>query len=349
MVGLSLQGGGARGSYQVGAYYAFKKAHIKFDGITGTSIGAFNGALMASGKEKALLDFWLNVSIGEILGFDKEYVRKQISHEYDFSYLKLKLKNWMHIIKSHGIDIKGLEKILEDYLEEEALLKSKIDFGICTIRLKDLKPCYIFKEEMPKEKIKDYILASCYLPLFKMKKKIDNHYYLDGGFYDNTPLNMLIEKGYKKIYVVELNPLLNINRKPKKQIEIIKITPKRDLGGVLIYDSKSIKENMKMGYYDTLRVIKNLDGIYYCFKKYPTFFYKHITKKTNKKLEKRIFRFFKTNNAKEAVIKSLEFIMEKENIDHYRIYNPFKMIRKIKKIYKKSHFVYEFLLQTKIL
>ena len=71
MIGLVLQGGGARGAYQIGAYYALKKAHIKFNGVCGTSIGAFNAALIASGKEKELLKFWLNVSIGEILGFNK--------------------------------------------------------------------------------------------------------------------------------------------------------------------------------------------------------------------------------------------------------------------------------------
>lgn len=349
MIGLALQGGGARGAYQIGAYYALKKAHICFDGVCGTSIGAFNGAMIASGKEKQLLNFWSNVSIGEILDFDNEYIKKQIAHEYDFSFFKLKLKNWMQIIKSHGIQIDGLEKILEKYLDEEKLLKSRMDFGICTIRLKNLKPYYIFKNEMPKEKIKDYILASCYLPIFKMKKKIDNHYYLDGGFYDNTPINMLIEKGYKKIYVVELNPLLNINRKPKKEVEIIKITPKRSLGGVLNYDNESLRENIKMGYYDALRIVKKLDGFYYCFKNYPTLFYRHITNKVNKKLKKRVTSFFKAKNDKELIIKALEYVMQKENIDYYKVYKPYTMVRKIKKMPKNKHFVYEFLRQVKIL
>ena len=49
-----------------------------------------------------------------------------------------------------------------------------MDFGICTIKLPNLKPLYIFKEEMAKEKVDDYILASCYLPIFKMEKKERN-------------------------------------------------------------------------------------------------------------------------------------------------------------------------------
>lgn len=350
MIGLALQGGGARGAYQIGAYYAFKKAHIHFDGVCGTSIGAFNGSFIASGKEKELLDFWTNVSIGEILGFEEEYIKKKLEHKFDLSSIKLGIKNFFHILKSHGVEIEGLEKVLEDNLEEETLLKSKMDFGICTIRLRDLKPCYIFKNEMEKGKIKDYIFASCYLPVFKWKKKIDEHYYLDGGFYDNTPVNMLIEKGYKKIYVVELNPLLNINRKlKKKDTEIVRISPKRSLGGVLIYDKETLIENIKMGYYDTLRVLKKLDGYHYCFKNYPNWFYKILTRKINKKLKKRVEEFLNAKNEKQMVMKAMEYIMRKENIDFYKIYKPYKTIKKLKKTTKSKNFVYEFVRKLKFL
>lgn len=260
------------------------------------------------------------------------------------------MQNFFHILKSGGIQTDGLKKILDTYLEDELILKSKMDFGICTIRLKDLKPLYIFKEDMNPEKLKDYILASCYLPFFKMEKQVDDHYYLDGGFYDNTPINMLIDKGYKKIYVVELNPLLNINRKPKnKNVEIIKITPQRSLGGVMVYDNENLRENIKMGYYDTLRVVKNLDGYHYCFKNRPNCFYDFITRKVNKKLRKRIFGFFHAKTNKEAFIKALEYWMKKENMDYYKVYKPYKMLKQIKKLPKNKHFVYEFLRQVKFL
>ena len=76
MVGLTLSGGGVKGSYQIGSYLAFKKCGIKFRGVTGTSIGAFNGALIAAGMEAELLHFWLNVDVGKLLGFGDEYLKK---------------------------------------------------------------------------------------------------------------------------------------------------------------------------------------------------------------------------------------------------------------------------------
>ncbi len=349
MVGLVLQGGGTRGSYQIGAYLALKQKHIKIDGICGTSIGAVNGAMIAAGKEKELLEFWQNISVGEILGFNKDFIEKLTKKEHDLKYFLLGAKNIFHILKTRGIPIAGLENVLKENITEQDLMKSKIDFGLCTVRVHDLKPLYIFKKDMHPNKLHDYILASCYLPLFKMEKKIDSHYYIDGGFYDNIPVNMLIDKGYKKIYVVELNPLLNRCQKPKKEIEMIRITPKRSLGSVLVCDKDKLKENIKMGYYDTIRILKKLDGYHYCFKNYPEFLFNWLTRKIPKKNIKRVMNFFNAKTKKQAVIKSLEYLMQKENIDYYKIYNPLKMIKKIKKANLKNHFVLSFVKSLRFL
>ena len=45
--GLVLEGGGAKGAYQIGAWKALKEAGIHIKGIAGTSVGALNGALIA--------------------------------------------------------------------------------------------------------------------------------------------------------------------------------------------------------------------------------------------------------------------------------------------------------------
>ena len=41
-----LSGGGSKGSYEIGVWKALRRLHIKYDIVTGTSIGALNGALM---------------------------------------------------------------------------------------------------------------------------------------------------------------------------------------------------------------------------------------------------------------------------------------------------------------
>ena len=44
--GLVLDGGGARGAYQIGAWKALKEAGVRINAVAGTSVGALNGALI---------------------------------------------------------------------------------------------------------------------------------------------------------------------------------------------------------------------------------------------------------------------------------------------------------------
>ncbi|HET7644446.1 MAG TPA: patatin-like phospholipase family protein [Nitrososphaeraceae archaeon] len=63
---LILQGGGSLGAFACGVFKAFVKKNIKFDIISGTSIGAINGAIIAGSKNdnpaKDLEDFWIEIA-----------------------------------------------------------------------------------------------------------------------------------------------------------------------------------------------------------------------------------------------------------------------------------------------
>ena len=48
MKALVLGGGGAKGSYEVGVWKALNKLNMKFDIVTGVSIGSINGAFYAA-------------------------------------------------------------------------------------------------------------------------------------------------------------------------------------------------------------------------------------------------------------------------------------------------------------
>ena len=48
--GLVLEGGGAKGAFQIGAWKALIQAGVKITAIAGTSVGGLNGALIASGS-----------------------------------------------------------------------------------------------------------------------------------------------------------------------------------------------------------------------------------------------------------------------------------------------------------
>lgn len=343
MVGLSLEGGGVKGAYQAGAYLAFKNMRIKFDGVVGTSIGSFNGAMIASGHGDKMVELWKNIDIAKILSFDPNKIEK-IRNKDPFVIASF----IADIFSNKGIDTKGLNKLIKDNVNEEEVRNSKMDYGLCTVRLKGVKPLYLEKDDIQKNHLSHYIMNSCYLPIFKMEKTVEDSYFLDGGFFDNAPYNILINKGYTKIYNVGMHGV-GFVKKPAKNVEIINIKPIRSVGGIITFNNDIINESIKMGYYDTLRVLKKYDGFNYVFKRKSDKFYSKIIKKMSHREVRRVKNFFFAKTDKEIVIHAVEYILQKQKIDYYKVYNIKKMIRMINKNNIKDNFIYKFVRKIKFL
>jgi predicted acylesterase/phospholipase RssA len=64
--GLVLEGGGAKGAWQFGALQALDEAGMKFDYVAGTSVGALNGALWATGCLDLGKELWASLSSSKI-------------------------------------------------------------------------------------------------------------------------------------------------------------------------------------------------------------------------------------------------------------------------------------------
>lgn len=346
-IGIAFSGGGLRGAYQVGCYKAFLDCHIKINGFVGTSIGSFNAAMCASNRFEELFAFWYNDDTGSILGFSKDFITKTNNNEYDLKYLTELLDNIKDIVLNKGISTRNIRKKLEEFEINKYLYKSKKDFGLVTVRFNDFKPRYMFKNDIPKDKLNDYIIASCFLPIFKFEKLIDNNYYLDGGFHDYIPANALLEKGYDKVYVIDLEAI-GIRRPyiDKRKIQVIR--PSRKLGSILDFKKEDIRNNMKLGYFDTMRILKDFDGKKYLFKKRGLWYYELLLKHVSKKDRELMEKYFATKNAKRLIIKSLEFIMKKEKFEYYHVYKVTEVIKRIKYI-DKNYGVYKFVKQLKFI
>ena len=61
-----FSGGGAKGGYQIGAWKALREIGFEPDLVTGTSVGALNGALMALGKYEDARSIWENMSLDSV-------------------------------------------------------------------------------------------------------------------------------------------------------------------------------------------------------------------------------------------------------------------------------------------
>lgn len=258
--GLVLAGGGTRGAYQVGAWKALQELNIKIKGIVGASIGALNGALFLQNDYAMVSKMYETIKINNVMKISGVDGNKNI---FDLSNIFNLASNYR---KQNGIDNTPLRKMIEKYIDMDKLYNSSIDFGLVTYSVKSRQPLQKFKNEIAKEEMVNYLLASSCFPIFK-PQIINNEEYYDGGLYDSAPTNMLIDKGYKNIILVDIAGV-GLSRKlsTNKGIYLKIIRPSEDLGGTFEFNHTRIVNNIKLGYLDTMRAFNKLQGHIYYFK-----------------------------------------------------------------------------------
>jgi NTE family protein len=200
-------------------------------------------------------DVWYNISPAKIFDLDENYLnrlKKFIIDEENLNYFLTKLKK---VIKNKGIETQLIRKLLNEIIDEKQLRNTDIDFGIVTVSITELKPLRLFLKDIPKGKIVDYLMASAQLPIFRVQK-IDGKVFLDGGFYDNCPVNMLIEKGFKDIITVRTYAPGKIRKVKAEDVNVKYILPSEDLGNILDFSTERARKNLKLGYCDAMKILK---------------------------------------------------------------------------------------------
>ena len=66
-IGVAFSGGGGKGGYQVGVCRALQELGIKPAAVSGTSVGALNGALFAQGSIDVAERIWQNIQPSDVL------------------------------------------------------------------------------------------------------------------------------------------------------------------------------------------------------------------------------------------------------------------------------------------
>ena len=256
-VGVVLSGGGAKGAYQIGVWKALNKLKIKYDIVTGTSVGALNGLMFVQKEYRKAYKIWKNISYDFI--FDEH---EKLNVKADEIY-KIYISEFF---KHGGMEVKQLERQIELAYDEKKFYSSNVDYGIVVFNLSKLKPEMITKSKLTKENIKDYVLASaCCFPTFKIKK-IQGTNYIDGGYYDNMPINLCEELGATKVIAVDTKAI-GIKRKVKnKDLQVIKISPNNKIIPLLVFDKNLAIQTMKFGYNDTMKVFGKYMGKTFTYK-----------------------------------------------------------------------------------
>ncbi len=263
--GLVLEGGGAKGAYQIGAWKALKEAGIPIKGIAGTSVGALNGALIAMDDFEKAEKIWETIRYSRVMDVDDDLMEQlKTSSLKDIAALGLSelIPAAKKVLKDRGFDIAPLRSLIEEVVDEEKIRNSEKELYVVTYSLSDRKPMVVNVKEVPEGKIADMLMASAYLIGFR-REKLGGKYYMDGGGVNNVPIDVLIEKGYKDILVLRIYGYgVDTERRLKvpDDVQLYHVAPRQDLGGLLEFDRRRARKNMVLGYFDAKRMLYGLEG-----------------------------------------------------------------------------------------
>lgn len=253
-INLALQGGGAHGAYTWGVIdRLLEENDIEIEGISGTSAGAMNAAILAHGYCKggkegaraALDEFWKAVSkLGSIkqTPLDRMLYGWNLDGSMDYHMLDA-MSRILSPYEFNPMNINVLQGVLEKMIDFDALKNSKdIKLFISATNVQTGR-ARVFNTEEVTVKV---LLASACLPFMFQSVEINNHFFWDGGYMGNPSLWPLIYGcDSKDVLLVQINPLIR-HKMPVKAHEIINRVSEISFNASLIAEMRAIHFVSKM-------------------------------------------------------------------------------------------------------
>ncbi len=218
LVDLALQGGGAHGAYTWGVLdRLLEESWLTYDGISGTSAGAMNAAVMAHGLAKGgprqaqieLERFWKKVSEAALLSPFRRGPLEILSGQWTLDYCPAFVAADMaaRLFSPYTLNIGGgnpLYDILVDCVDFTSLSKAGLKLFVTATNVRTGRGRVFRNAEMTPE----VLLASACLPTMFQAVEIDGDPYWDGGFAGNPTMTPLVrECDSDDTILVSINPI----------------------------------------------------------------------------------------------------------------------------------------------
>ncbi len=260
-LGLVLAGGGGKGAYHIGVWRALREYGVEqnIQAISGTSVGALNGALFALGDYELAESIWRGLTYDKVLSLSKNRILALL--------LGAGLGSWMvpefiSLMAGSGVFTRqGLQEIIERKLDLGGITHSTRSVIAGVYNLSKMRMEYKDMAGGDAAYITKVLLASSALPVIYPQEIIDGDRYIDGGVADNVPILPLYQRGCRVILAVHLSRDSLLKQKQKyKDARILEIVPSEDQGnfaqGTLDFSAEGIDRRIQQGYHDTCRVLK---------------------------------------------------------------------------------------------
>ena len=218
LIDLALQGGGSHGAFTWGVLdRLLEEPWLQIDGISGTSAGAMNAAVLANGHAEggangaraALEGFWRNVSRAALLSpfrrgpLDVLLGRWTLDHSPVYVAMDLMSRLFSPYELNPG-GANPLREILANCIDFDRVAKAPIKLFVTATNVHTGRG-HVFRNS---DITADVLLASACLPTMFQAIEIDGEPYWDGGYSGNPTITPLVQECKSQdTILVQINPV----------------------------------------------------------------------------------------------------------------------------------------------
>ena len=231
LVDIALQGGGSHGAFSWGVLdRLLEEPWLQIEGISGTSAGAMNAAVLVHGHQRggvdgaraALETFWRRVSdTARFSPFQRGPMDVLLGRwTLDSSPIYVAMDLMSRLVSPYDLNPRGvnpLRDILAEQIDFHVLAQSPINLFVTATNVRTGRG-KVFKNA---DITPDVLLASACLPTMFQAIEIDGDAYWDGGYSGNPTLSTLIrETKARDTILIPINPIERVPT-PRSASEIL--------------------------------------------------------------------------------------------------------------------------------
>lgn len=199
-----LSGGASLGAVQAGMLRALYERGVAPNLIVGTSVGALNGAFIASrpatpATAKELAGVWRAVSRWNV------FPRNPLTGFLGFFGAR-----------DHLVSDRGLRRLVAENLELELLEDSPVPLHVVTTDLLSGRELRLSRGDAL-----EAVIASAAIPGVFPAVELDGRLLIDGGVANNTPIVDAIELGAERIYVLPTGNACDLPEPPRGAVAML--------------------------------------------------------------------------------------------------------------------------------
>ena len=233
-IGLVCSGGGARGAYEAGVIRylreelpASARAHVRFDVLSGTSVGATTACFLAATAHlpdeqgRALAALYTGMTLEKVFRVEGESLYSLGRKIWRATRNNERPEGWRLYDLFHPEPLENMVRHAIDWPRIAANLARGLltAVSVSATRIRDGRTCIFVQRrepglprwsrdpyQVPVEVVlgPEHALASAAIPLLFRSVKVQDEYFCDGSVRQNTPLSPALRLGADRVLILSL-------------------------------------------------------------------------------------------------------------------------------------------------